>query len=80
MNYVVKEVRINVRTSDEIKRDLEITATLRGMSVSALVNSLVVKAIREEKTLEPHAFKTQRIGILKEAAGDASQEEDEDDE
>lgn len=58
-----KETRINVRTTDEIKQSLEITAKLRGLTVSALVNSLVVKAIREEKEREPRAFQNSR-GIL----------------
>jgi len=57
MYGLVPEIRINVRTTSEIKRDLETTAKLRGLTVSALVNSLAVKAIREEKTLEPDAFK-----------------------
>ena len=56
MWLVSKEIRINVRTTEEIKRDLEITARLRGITVSALVNSQVVKAIREEKEREPRAF------------------------
>lgn len=56
MCVVPKEIRINVRTSEQIKRDLEITAELRGITVSSLVNSLVVKAIREEKEREPAAF------------------------
>lgn len=51
-----EETRINVRTTPAIKRDLEIVARLRGMSVSSLVNSLVVKAIREDKAAEPSAF------------------------
>ena len=53
---VMSEIRINVRTTEEIKRNLEITARLRGMTVSALINSLAVKAIREEKQIEPEAF------------------------
>ena len=64
------EIRINVRTTPEIKRDLEIAAKLRGMSVSSLINSLAVKAIREEKQVEPQAFKSQRIPKLKEPAAD----------
>jgi hypothetical protein len=51
------EYRINVRTTEQIKRDLEITARLRGLTVAALVNSLIVNAIREEKEREPRAFK-----------------------
>ena len=56
----MQEIRINVRTTAQIKRDLEITAELRGLTVSALVNSLVVKAIREEKLAEPSAFDGKR--------------------
>lgn len=56
MIAMAKEIRINVRTTEQIKADLEITARLKGLTVSALVNSLVVKAIREEKEREPQAF------------------------
>ncbi len=56
MFVMVKEIRINVRTTEQIKRDLEITAELKGLTVSALVNSLAVKTIREEKDREPKAF------------------------
>ena len=68
MYLYVPEIRINVRTTADIKRELEIAARLRGMSVSSLINSLAVKAIREEKTVEPEAFKTQRVPVLKEKA------------
>lgn len=62
---VSEEVRINVRTTSQIKQDLEITARLKGLTVSALVNSLVVKAIREEKQAEPSAFpSTQKVQDL----------------
>lgn len=53
---VKDEIRINVRTRPDIKRDLEITARLRGVNVSALVNQLVMQAIREERQREPRAF------------------------
>jgi hypothetical protein len=51
-----REIRLNVRTTEEIKRDIETTARLRGLTVSSLVNLLAVQAIREEKKLEPRAF------------------------
>lgn len=51
-----KEIRINVRTTAEIKRDFEIAAREKGHTVSSLVNSMAVKIIREEKTLNPKAF------------------------
>ena len=58
-----KEVRINVRTTERIKHDLEITAELRGLTVSSLVNSLAVSAIREEKSLVPDAFRSGRESV-----------------
>lgn len=58
MNVDVREIRINVRTSAEIKQDIEIVARLRGLNVSSLINYLAVKAIREEKELSPHSFHT----------------------
>lgn len=66
MLVMSSEIRINVRTTEEIKRDIEIAAKLRGMTVSSLINSLAVKAIREEKEYAPDAFKTQTIPVLKE--------------
>jgi hypothetical protein len=55
-----KETRINVRTLDQIKQELKITAKLRGLTESSLVNLLVVKAIREEKQHSPEAFENSR--------------------
>jgi len=51
-----KEVRLNIRTSEQTVADLKTTARLRGLSVSSLVNMLVVKAIREEKAAVPEEF------------------------
>lgn len=58
-----RETRINVRTTDQIKRELKVTARLRGLTESSLVNSLVVRAIREEKQVSPEAF--ENIGDAK---------------
>lgn len=57
-----KETRINVRTTEPIKHDLRITAKLRGLTESSLVNSLVVRAIREEKQLSPEEFEKSGAG------------------
>lgn len=51
-----KEIRINVRANQQTVDDLRITARLRGMTVSSLVNWLVIKAIREEKAVAPESF------------------------
>lgn len=53
-----KEVRLNIRTSEQTIADLKTTAKLRGLSVSSLVNMLVVKAIREEKAAVPEEFES----------------------
>lgn len=60
MKKTAPEYRINVRTTEQIKRDLEVVARLRGMKVSALINSLAMEAIREEKERDPKAFKATR--------------------
>ncbi len=59
----VKEVRLNIRTSEDTIADLKITARLRGLSVSSLVNMLVVKAIREEKAAAPHEFENGHVRV-----------------
>lgn len=64
MCLMSKEIRINVRTTEQIKNDLEVTARLRGLTVSSLVNALVVKAIREEKEREPQAFDKKHKNIV----------------
>ncbi len=55
-----KDVRLNIRTSEQTVAELKITARLRGLSVSSLVNMLVVKAIREEKAAAPEEFENGR--------------------
>lgn len=56
MLHLMREIRINVRTTEAIKRDLEIVAELRGITVSSLVNQMARVAIREERDREPSAF------------------------
>lgn len=51
-----KEERIYVRVRSEIKDDFKATAELRGLKPSALIHSLMVKAIREEKDKSPVQF------------------------
>ena len=60
-----KEVRLNIRIKPEVKRDLAITAELRGIDVTALVNMLLVDTIRTEKEREPSAFQISGRPILK---------------
>lgn len=53
---VAKEVRINVRTTQETKDELEIVSKLRGINVSSIVNAAMREIIRQEKEREPQAF------------------------
>lgn len=55
--FPVKETRINVRTNPQTKRELEIAAQLKGLTVSSLVNYAVTQVIREEKERDPAAFR-----------------------
>lgn len=56
-----KDTWLQIRIREEIKDDLRIAAELRGLTVSALLHSLIVKTIREEKEVQPSAFpKTER--------------------
>ena len=63
-----KEVRLNIRTSEQTIADLKTTAKLRGLSVSSLVNMLVVKAIREEKAAVPEEFENAKGHDITESA------------
>lgn len=73
MLELMKETRINVRTTDDVKRDLEITARIHGRTVSNLVNWVVRQAIQEAKTTHPQEFvskpnpnKRQTVAVLRE--------------
>jgi antitoxin component of RelBE/YafQ-DinJ toxin-antitoxin module len=56
----VKKSWLQIRINDDIKKDLKIVAELRGLSASALLHSIIVRMIREEKILSPEAFKARR--------------------
>lgn len=82
MNVVVtdqiKGKWLQIRIDEDIKADVKVVAKLRGLSMSALVHSMLVKAVREEKAVSPDAFhnisdkplsgKKQTIAVLKEKA------------
>jgi uncharacterized protein (DUF1778 family) len=72
MLELMKEIRINVRTTDDVKRDLEITARIHGRTVSNLVNWVVRQAIQEAKASHPQEFaskpnpnKRQTVAVLR---------------
>ena len=60
-----KDAFLQIRIREDVKQELGILAEARGLSMSALINSLVVKAIRDEKSQDPDLFKTQTIPVLK---------------
>jgi antitoxin component of RelBE/YafQ-DinJ toxin-antitoxin module len=51
-----KDGRLYLRIREDIKNDLKITAELHGLTMSSLINSLIVKAIREAKIESPQSF------------------------
>ncbi len=53
-----KNDRIYVRVSKEIKADFETVAAYRGLKTSALLHSLIVKTIHEQRELTSQIFKT----------------------
>ena len=51
-----KNDRVYVRVNEEIKGDFEVVASYRGLNTSALLHSLMVKTIHEQRELTPHIF------------------------
>lgn len=53
----VKDDRIYVRVSSDIKLDFELVASFRGLTPSAILHSFMVKTIHEAKQESPQIFK-----------------------
>lgn len=53
-----KDTYIQVRIRDDLKEDVQTTAAARGLTMSALIHSLLTQAVREEKEAYPDAFRT----------------------
>ena len=51
-----KSTSINLRISPDFRRELEALATYRGLTLSGVAHSLLVRAVRQEKEREPEAF------------------------
>lgn len=51
-----KDDWLQIRIDPELKVDVKITADARGLSVSALVHSMLKQAVRDEKQQYPHLF------------------------
>jgi hypothetical protein len=56
---MAKDTYLQLRIREDIKEDLRIVAELRGLSVSGLIHSQIVKMIREEKENSPQLFPVQ---------------------
>jgi len=64
----IKDDRIYVRVSSDIKVDFELVAAYRGLTPSAILHSFIVKTIHEAKQESPQIFK--RAGELENKAPD----------
>lgn len=56
-----KDGHLHIRLKPSVKDELKIVADARGMTMSGLVYSLIVKTIREEKNQEPQLFDEVRL-------------------
>lgn len=56
-----KNDRVYVRVNDEIKDDFETVAEYRGLNTSALLHSLIVKTIHEQREITPQIFTKNKI-------------------
>jgi hypothetical protein len=52
----LKGTYIQFRVREDVKDDLQKVAEIRGLTMSGLIHSMVVNAIREEKERDPAAF------------------------
>jgi hypothetical protein len=53
---VAKSTSINLRITPSFRNDLQTLADYRGLSLSSLAHSLLVKAMRQERQNDPDAF------------------------
>lgn len=56
MCVVVKATSINLRITQEFRDELQRLADYRGLSLSSLAHSILVKGLRQERAAEPEAF------------------------
>ena len=61
MFRMAKDTSINLRITWEFREDLQKLADYRGLSLSSLAHSILVKGLRAEKLAEPEAFQSERI-------------------
>lgn len=63
-----KASQLQIRIREDLKEDLRATAEFKGLTVSSLIHSLIVKAVRDAKKENPEAF-----GLVKLPASAADQ-------
>lgn len=51
-----KNTYIQVRIREDVKEELRLVADARGLTISALIHSMIVKTIRDERTQHPEVF------------------------
>jgi antitoxin component of RelBE/YafQ-DinJ toxin-antitoxin module len=54
----VKDNRIYVRLSSDVKKEFELVAAYQGLTPSAMLHSFIVKTVREAKEQSPQIFKS----------------------
>lgn len=60
-----KERMINVRLSSVVHDQFKIACRLRGGSMSSILHQFIVRTIREERELEPNAFRDDSSELAK---------------
>lgn len=56
MELVPKSTSINLRITPQFRKELQQLADYRGLTLSSLAHSLLIRAMRQEKANEPDAF------------------------
>jgi len=64
-----KDVRINLKTTDQLRRDFQVAAELRGSTMSNLIHQFIVATIWDEKKKHPVAFEEAEQAALNSASG-----------
>lgn len=59
-----KTTQLQIRIREDLKNDLRVLAELKGLSVSATVHTLIVKAVRDAKAENPYAFGRADIPVV----------------
>ena len=57
----VKTTQLQIRIREDLKDELKIVANLKGLTTSALIHSLIMKAVAEVKAERPELFGLEHI-------------------